>query len=80
MSVARTIYHEDPEPVEDGASGNDGAWGTVRSSGEHPKEGNHATYAVRDFFAQHGWTLVLLLVMWYNLKEPVNRRWRKWLK
>lgn len=33
-----------------------------------------------DFFAKHGWALVVVLVVWYNLHDPVKRRLAKWKK
>lgn len=37
-------------------------------------------YAFCDFFARHGWMLVVVLVVLYNLHNPVRRRLAKWTK
>ena len=28
----------------------------------------------------YGWTVLFLAVVWYNCKDAVRRRWRKWQK
>lgn len=78
MSVAKTIYHENPDPVDGAESGGGGgAWSKVLSIGE---QSDRILGWVRDAFALHGWTVVLLVVVWYNLKDPARRRWRRWQK
>eukprot|EP00752_Nemacystus_decipiens_P009670 g8639.t1 len=33
---------------------------------------------VSDLLARHGWTAIFLLVVWYNCKDSVKRRYRRW--
>lgn len=35
---------------------------------------------VSEMLARHGWTAIFLVVVWYNCKDPVKRRYRKWKK
>ncbi|CAM9657880.1 unnamed protein product [Ascophyllum nodosum] len=31
-----------------------------------------------DLLARHGWTIVLVLLVFYNVKDGIRRRWRTW--
>lgn len=33
-----------------------------------------------DFAGRHGWTIVLIFVIWYNTHDAIKRRWTKWQK
>ncbi|CAM9682132.1 unnamed protein product [Scytosiphon promiscuus] len=33
---------------------------------------------VADMLARHGWTMILVVIVWYNCKDPVKRRYRQW--
>lgn len=54
----------------------DGGW-RLSSIGE---ASDNVVGFVSDILARHGWTAILLLVVWYNCKDSVKRRYRRWKK
>eukprot|EP00903_Cladosiphon_okamuranus_P012929 g12072.t1 len=57
-----------------GAAGDGGGW-RLGSVGE----ANYNVVAfLSDLLARHGWTAIFIFVVWYNCKDAVKRRYRRW--
>lgn len=59
-------------------SGGSGAGGWRLSSVREASD--NVVGFVSDFLARHGWTAIFLVVVWYNCKDWVKRRYRRWKK
>lgn len=66
----------DSEMAPFGNSENGGGWrlGSVKDASDN------VVGFVADLLARHGWTAILLFVVWYNCKDPAKRRYRQWSK
>ncbi|CAN0030054.1 unnamed protein product [Pylaiella littoralis] len=62
----------------EGGSGGGGGGGWRESAAASKEVSDKLLELVGGFVARHGWTLVLLLLVWYNCKDAVNRRYRQW--
>lgn len=66
----------------DGGNSNDG--GTWHAAGEQFKSvreyGDAFLEIVGFFFAKYGWTIVAILVIWYNVHGPMKERLTRWKK
>ncbi|CAM9669545.1 unnamed protein product [Ectocarpus fasciculatus] len=60
--------------VPPGAGG--GGWGEGVDSVKEASD--RLVSLVADVLARHGWTAIFLVIVWYNCKDAVKRRYRKW--
>lgn len=63
------------------ASGGGESEGGWRESAAATKEiSDDLLTVVGDFLGRHGWTMVLVVFVWYNCKDAVSGWYRHWLK
>ena len=44
------------------------------------EQGEGLVNTIGDLLAKYGWTIIFLFVVYYNTKDPIERRWRTWQK
>ncbi|CAM9242069.1 unnamed protein product [Ectocarpus sp. 12 AP-2014] len=59
-------------------SGSGGGW--VQGVDSVKEASDRLVSFVADVLARHGWTAIFLVIVWYNCKDAVKRRYRKWRK
>lgn len=59
-------------------SGSGGGW--VEGVDSVKEASDRLVSFVADVLARHGWTAIFLVIVWYNCKDAVKRRYRKWRK
>ncbi|CAM9971287.1 unnamed protein product [Ectocarpus sp. 6 AP-2014] len=57
-------------------SGSGGGW--VKGMDSVKEANDRLVSFVADLLARHGWTAIFLVIVWYNCKDAVKRRYRKW--
>ncbi|CAM9848974.1 unnamed protein product [Ectocarpus sp. 8 AP-2014] len=57
-------------------SGSGGGW--VDGVGSVKEASDRLVSFVADILARHGWTAIFFVIVWYNCKDAVKRRYRKW--
>ncbi|CAM9834146.1 unnamed protein product [Ectocarpus sp. 8 AP-2014] len=57
-------------------SGSGGGW--VEGADSVKEASDRLVSFVADILGRHGWTAIFLVIVWYNCKDAVKRRYRKW--